>query len=60
MNAKPIATRGGNRVSIPNLIALSSFAGCEEIHKDNKNRAIIETAVIKPIFTFLSIITPFS
>ena len=59
MNAKPIATRGGSSVNMPNLMALFSLAGMEEIHNDNANRAIIETAAIIPIFIFLSIITPF-
>lgn len=60
MNAKPIATRGGSSVNIPNLTALFSLAGKEEIHSDNAKRAIKETATIIPIFIFLSIITPFS
>ena len=59
MNAKTIATRGGSKVKIPNLTELSASADAEEIHKDNKNKAIIVTAVIKPIRTFLFIITPF-
>ena len=55
MNAKAIATRGGNNVNMPNLTALSSPAGAEEINRDKTKRAIIETAAITPIFIFLSI-----
>ena len=59
MNAKPIATSSGSNVNIPKRTELSAPAGVEEIHKDNIKRAIIVTAVIKPIRTFLFIITPF-
>jgi hypothetical protein len=52
MNAKPIATRGGNSVNRPDLTALSEFSGKEVIHNDNTKRAIIEIAVTKPNFIF--------
>lgn len=60
MNAKPIATSGGTNVKTPKRTELSAPAGVEEIHKDKIKRAIIDTAAIKPIRTFLFIITPFS
>ena len=62
INAKAIATSGGNNVKIPKRTELSASAGVEEIHNDKIKRAIIEIATIKPIFVFLFIfiITPFS